>query len=235
MATSTFGGDKKIPMKSPLAKMERRFIDSTIVYIPSWIQGYHLTLMTILWSAAVIAFGWLAQGSLHWLWGTCVMLFLQWFTDSFDGSLGKLRNTGIPRWGYYMDHFLDFVFMNSLLIGYYFLVGAGNRITILCLMALFSAFMTNSFLSFSATNEFKITFLGAGPTEVRIYFILVNIGIICFGMGWVETILPYLLALSIVGLCVIVFRTQKYIWAVDMASKEPQPEPSPDESDKQDT
>ena len=33
------------------------------------------------------------------------------FTDSFDGALGRRRDTGIPKWGYYMDHLLDFVFM----------------------------------------------------------------------------------------------------------------------------
>jgi len=219
MEKEGFGGDKKLPMKSPLAKLERRFIDSTIVHFPPWIQGYHLTLMTILWSAGAIAFGCLAQRSLLWLIGTCVMLFLQWFTDSFDGSLGKLRDTGIPRWGYYMDHFLDFVFMNSLLLGYYFLVGAESRFYVCCLLAVFASFMVNSFLSFSATNEFKITFMGAGPTEVRIYFIVLNILIMVFGVGWVERLLPYILAVSVLGLCVIVFRSQKYIWAIDMKHK----------------
>jgi archaetidylinositol phosphate synthase len=121
MSDKQFGGDKKMPMRTFLAKWERRFIDALVPKFPQWIHGYHLTLMTILWSAGLIAFGYLARGNLSWLWLSSLMLMLQWFTDCFDGALGKFRDTGIPKWGYYMDHLLDFVFLCSILIGYSFL------------------------------------------------------------------------------------------------------------------
>jgi len=87
-----FGGDKKLPMNSLLARYEKRFIDGNVQRFPNWIEGYHLTLTTLLWSAGLIVFGWLARISYHWLWGSSLMLFLQWFTDSFDGALGRHRN-----------------------------------------------------------------------------------------------------------------------------------------------
>jgi hypothetical protein len=79
--------------------------------------------------------------------------------------------------------------------------------------------MVSSYLAFGATNEFKITYLGAGPTEIRIYLVILNCLIMSFGIGWVEKILVYILIVSIAVLCIVVYRTQKYIWKIDMAEK----------------
>jgi len=116
MDNQEFGGDKKLPMKTLLAKYEKKFIDSNVSKFPGWVQGYHLTLMTIPFSAGLIIFGYLAKNNFTWLWLSSLMLFLQWFTDSFDGALGRFRDTGIPKWGFFMDHFLDFVFMSSMIL-----------------------------------------------------------------------------------------------------------------------
>lgn len=147
------------------------------------------------------------------------MLFLQWFTDSFDGALGRYRDTGIPKWGYYMDHLLDFVFMSSVLIGYSFLFDGSGRQIVYILIPVFGSFMVSSYLAFGATNELKITYLGTGPTEIRIYFIVLNCLIISFGVAWIERILVHILIVSIAVLCVVAYRTQKYIWKMDMAHK----------------
>ena len=214
-----FHGDKKLPLKSPLAKVERRFIDYWTPRFPRRIEGYHLTLLTILWSAGLIGFGYLARGSLHWLWLSSVMLFLQWFTDCFDGSLGRYRDTGIPKWGYHMDHFLDFVFMCSALIGYALLFDGLTRTLFLILIPIFGALMVNSYLSFAATNEFKITFLGLGPTEIRLALILFNTAIIAFGVGFVKKALPFIPPVGLVVVVLVVYRTQRYVWHIDMNDK----------------
>ncbi len=187
-----FQGDKKLPLKSPLAKAERRFIDYCVPRFPPWIEGYHLTLTTVLWSAGLILSGYLAKQDLSWLWLASGMLFMQWFTDSFDGARGRYRDTGIPKWGFYMDHFLDFIFMCSILIGYAVLFESLYRIIFLVLIPIFGAFMVNSYLSFAATTEFKITFLGMGPTELRLLIIILNTMIIIFGTGFVEKALPFI-------------------------------------------
>ena len=219
MDNQEFGGDKKLPMRTLLAKYERRLIDGNVHRFPKWIEGYHLTLMTIPLSAGLIVFGYLARSNYNWLWLSSLMLVLQWFTDCFDGALGRFRDTGIPKWGFFMDHFLDFVFMCSVFIGYSFLAeGLSERIVYL-LIPVFGSFMVSSYLSFGATGEFKITYLWAGPTEIRIWFIVLNCLIIRFGTGWIEKALVYILILSIVFLCIVVFRTQKYIWAIDMEEK----------------
>jgi len=218
-ANAPFQGDKKLPLKSPLAKVERRFIDFWVPRFPGWIEGYHLTLTTILWSAGLIIAGHLANQDLHWLWFASVMLFMQWFTDSFDGALGRYRDTGIPKWGFYMDHFLDFIFMCSILIGYALLFEGLYRNIFLALIPIFGAFMINSYLSFAAANEFKITFLGMGPTEARLVIIILNTTIIVFGTNFLTKVLPFIPVLAMVALVVVVYRTQKYIWQIDMKDK----------------
>jgi phosphatidylglycerophosphate synthase len=217
--TEQFGGDKKLPMKSLLAKHERTLIDKYIPKFPKWLEGYDLTLMTILWSMGVIIFGWHAKVNHLWLLPSSVTIALQWFTDSFDGALGRYRDTGIPKWGFYMDHFLDYVFMCSILIGYSFMLDGRDKSLIYMLIPVFGCFMVSSYLAFAATNEFKITFLWAGPTEIRIYFILINFLIILFGTGWIKTLLVYIFAASVIIMCIVVYRTQKYIWNIDMTEK----------------
>jgi phosphatidylglycerophosphate synthase len=216
---SKFKGDQKKPINSITGRLEQRLIRSTIHSVPARIEGYHLTLMTLLWSAGLMGFGYLAQGDVRWLWLSSLLIFFQWFTDSYDGALGRLRDTGIPKWGYYMDHFLDYVFLCSILIGYSFLFGASNVRTVFLILAIFVGFMMNSYISFAATTEFKITFLGFGPTEGRILFILFNTSLIFWGTGWVEPYLRFVVPPLLLGLAVVVYRTQQYIWAVDMADK----------------
>ena len=219
MKEKKFAGDKKLPMTSLLARPERKFIDHFVPRFPRAIEGYHLTLLTILWSAGMILFGRLAQNNILWLSGSCVMLFMQWFTDSFDGSLGRYRDTGIPKWGYYMDHFLDYIFMCAILVGYSFLLEPRVRHLMLLIMPVYGGFMVSSYLSFAATNEFKITYLRLGPTELRILLIFFNITIIVFGTKLLTLAMPWILIILFLGLCFVVFRTQKYIWKIDMEEK----------------
>ena len=214
-----FHGDKKLPLKSPLARAEKRFIDYCVPRFPPWIEGYHLTLTTVLWSAGLIFSGYLAKQDIGWLWFASGMLFMQWFTDSFDGALGRYRDTGIPKWGFYMDHFLDFIFMCSILIGYAVLFEGLYRNIFLVLIPIFGAFMVNSYLSFAATTEFKITFLGMGPTELRLLIIILNTMIIIFGTGFVKKTLPFIPLFTMIALVIVVYRTQKYIWQIDMEDK----------------
>ena len=167
----------------------------------------------------MIVFGYLAAGNLNWLWLSSLVLFLQWFTDSFDGALGRHRDTGIPKWGFYMDHFLDFVFMSSVFLGYSFLFEGLNKVLVFFMVPAFGCLMVSSFLAFGATGEFKITYLRTGPTEVRASFIILNCFLIIFGTAFMEKTLLYVFIAFIAALCLVIYRTQKYIWKIDMQNK----------------
>jgi len=216
MDNDNFQGDKKVPRKSLLATYEKKLIDSTVDKFPQWIQGYHLTLMTIAWSIGLIVFGCLARNNYNWLWLSSIMIFLQWFTDCYDGALGRHRDTGIPKWGFYMDHFLDFVFMSMLFLSYIFLLDGPNKILIAFFVPAFGCLMVSSFLAYGVTEDFKITYLGTGPTEIRLFFIILNALIVKFGIGFIDRLLPYAFIVFVVALSIVIYRTQKYIWAIDM-------------------
>ena len=227
MTEQTTGCDKKAPMKTLLSAPEKKFILWLAPKFPMWTTSRRLTMMTVLWIGGVIGFGMLAgrSGNLNWLWLSSVMIFMQWFTDCFDGAIGRARNEGLIKWGFYMDHFLDFVFMCSVFIGWSFLFdGLHNKLMWFMSLGM-GCLMVNSFLGFGATNSFKITYLGTGPTEMRLYFILINTAITIFGVGWLITSLPYIFIGFWLGIIIVVFRTQRYIYGLDMEIKHQHREP----------
>ena len=218
MTDAPFAGDRKVG-GSLLAGPERWFKRAHVSKIPPWIETHHLTLLTILWSACIVGFSWLAQRHIHWLWCVSLMIALQYVTDLFDGEVGRRRNTGLVKWGFYMDHFLDYVFLCAILIGYSLILPDRLKYMQLFILAVFGAFMVNSFLSFAVTNKFKISYLGIGPTEIRLVFVVVNTLLICFGKTYMGHALPYVLAGSFLGLCYVVYRTGRHLWKVDMDAK----------------
>lgn len=218
---NTFTGDRKVPLKSPLAGVEKKFIAWAVPRVPRSIEGYHLTLTRIAWTAGLFLFGWLAARDLRWLWGSSAMFFLQWLTDCLDGALGRHRDTGIPKWGFYMDHLLDYVFMSAAFLQYLPLAEGSPRSAYLLIawMLIYGALMASSWLAFASTGEFKITFLGVGPTEVCLMFIVLNTLMIFCGPLLLWRLLPFAVPVSFVMCCVIVYRAQRRIWSIDMEQK----------------
>jgi archaetidylinositol phosphate synthase len=217
-----FAGDKKVGI-SIFGKWEKRLVKKYVDKIPKSIETYHLTYSTIVWCAFIILFGFLSRYNIRWLWGTSIMIVFQYITDLFDGAVGRHRNTGLIRWGYYMDHFLDYIFLCSLLIGYSFIFKDEYN-TLFYILVSYGAFMVNSYLSFGATNEFRISYYLIGPTEMRLAFIITNI-LIIFSHDKVplNSFLPAIFWISIVGLIIVVYQAQKMIWKKDMAEKNKNP------------
>jgi len=220
MPDQQFTGDKKVPLRSPLAAPEKRIVQWLTPRFPRFLETNHLTMMTVAWSAGLIAAGYLAaRSNVQWLWLSSAMLFLQWFTDSLDGSIGRYRNTGLRKWGFYMDHFLDYVFMACVFTHYAFLVDHKTVVLLFVWALVYGGMEANSWLEYGATGQFKITYLGAGPTEVRLLFICINTGIIYGGIDWFRKALPWALGVVSVMLVFIVWRNSRRLWAIDMADK----------------
>lgn len=218
MMSEQFAGAEKVG-ESILAPLEHRLARAVLPRIPNWLQTDHLTWMTLVWCALIVGLSALAAGDRRWLWAVSLMVALQYVTDFFDGKLGKYRQTGLVKWGFYMDHFLDYVFLCSLLIGYSFLLSPAGRLHLLFVLAVFAGFMVNSFLTFAATSRFDINFFKFGPTEFRIAIIVINALVVGYGTRGMERALPYVAAGGLVGLSVLVFRTQRVIRAIDFAAK----------------
>ncbi len=214
-----FHGDKK-EGKWLLADAENRLKNRLVPMVPKGVETYHLTLTSLLWCALIIGFSFLARYNIHFLWVVSFAIFGQYITDLLDGEIGRRRNTGLIKWGYYMDHFLDYLFLCSILIGYGLMVEDHNKYLLFYILALFGAFMVNSFLSFAATGAFRISYMGIGPTEIRLIFIIANALIVAFADKFeIARILPIVLAGAAFALFVTVFQTQKMLWKIDMENK----------------
>lgn len=210
-----FAGDKK-KGQSILGPYERKFIDAAIPKIPKPILSHHLTAVTALWSAGCVFFGWLAQDNLHWLHAMSVMVFGQWLTDSFDGSLGKYRKQGLVKWGFFADHLLDLIFAGSVVIAYSFLVEARwLQFLFLILLLITCATMATSFLSFAATNQFQIAYYGLGPTEIRIGYIALNTFVAFVGTTIFSWGVPLIVAINLIAFAILAGQTSKNLWQID--------------------
>jgi len=219
MSKSTFGGATKVG-ESILTGLEKRLVSAYVDKIPKGLETYHLTMLTLLWSALVVCFGWLARGNLHWLWGSSLMIVAQYITDLFDGAVGRRRNTGLVKWGFFMDHFLDYVFLCSLIFAYYLVAPDGYGPWFMALLSITGAHMVHSFLAFAATNEFRIYFAGFGPTEMRLVFIAINTIIIYTWPKYYNITIPLTTLACLLGLIVVVYQTQRRLWEIDMKSKQ---------------
>ncbi len=221
MQHEEFAGAGKINT-SFLSPLERRLAPIVLPRIPKWLETYHLTMLTLVWSLLIVVFSFLAAKNLRWLWAVSAMIALQWVTDHYDGKIGKYRNTGLVRWGYYMDHLLDYFFLCSILIGYAFILPESSRFQLLLMLALFGAYDFSTFLAFAATDKLQISYLKFGPTEFRLALIIINGLLVSFGTKHMISGLKWVNAGAAVGLSVLIYTTHKKIWQLDMAGRQPE-------------
>ena len=216
--TQQFAGATKTNT-SFLTPLERRLAVRVLPRIPSWLETYHLTMLTLVWSGFILFFSYLAARDLRWLWGVSAMVAMQYLTDHYDGKVGKYRGTGLVRWGYYMDHLLDYVFLCSVIIGYSFILPERSRFQILIMLAIFAGYEVSTFLAFAATDRLKISYLKFGPTEFRLALIVINGLLVQFGTRQMVNGLKYVNIGAAIGLALMVYRTHKLLWEADMKQK----------------
>ena len=216
--TQQFAGATK-SNTSFLTPFERRLATRVLPRIPSWLETYHLTMLTLVWSSFILFFSYLAAKDLRWLWGVSAMIALQYVTDHYDGKIGKYRGTGLVRWGYYMDHLLDYFFLCSVIIGYAFILPERSRYQILIMLAIFAGYEFSTFLAFAATDRLKISYLKFGPTEFRLALIIINGLLVEYGTRTMINGLKYVNIGAAIGLALVIYRTHKVIWRLDMEHK----------------
>ena len=216
--TTHFAGATKTNT-SFLTPLERRLAVRVLPRIPTWLETYHLTMLTLVWSGLILFFSYLARTDLRWLWGVSAMVALQYVTDHYDGKIGKYRGTGLVRWGYYMDHLLDYVFLASVIIGYSFILPERSRFQILIMLAIFAGYQVSTFLAFAATDRLEISHLKLGPTEFRLALIVINGLLVQYGTRQMINGLKYVNIGAAIGLALMIYRAHKVIWALDMKHK----------------
>jgi phosphatidylglycerophosphate synthase len=122
------------------------------------------------------------------LWLVPVMLAVNWFGDSLDGTVARVRGHQRPRYGYYLDHAVDLLNATALFTGMAF-SGLMAPVLGLALLLGYVLLCAESFLATHAVGVFRISFSGIGPTELRI---LLSIGAMV--AIWRPVVVPFGLA-----------------------------------------
>lgn len=185
--------------------------------VPAWLQTYHLTMLTFVWIFGVFFSFYFGKDNFIFLFGVSVFVIFQYLTDLLDGAVGRYRNTGLIKWGYYADHFLDFFFMSSIIFGYGLVLGFSAWIFLL--EVIMAGAMVHTFLLVSANEFFNISFLKIGPTESRLFFIVFHAFFAVFGIYKLNLILPYLVTISALVLLIAFLKSQEELWKQDMLNK----------------
>lgn len=140
---------------------------------PKWVSSDLLTFIGFL-GALIIAAGYILSGiSIHFLWLSSLGLVINWYGDSLDGTLARVRNTQRPLYGYYLDHTMDGI--NETIM----FVGAGlsplmHLPLAMAILVLYLLLTISVSINAHLKKEFRLTFIKMGPTEFRMIAIAIN-------------------------------------------------------------
>src|SRR5688500_19248069 len=153
---------------SVLAAAEKRALIWMAERLPRWINSDHLSALGLISMAGA--------GLAFWLTGSdpvagaslvVLCLVLNWFGDSLDGTVARVRDQQRPRYGYYVDHVLDLAGTAMLFAG---LAASGYMAPTVAVLVVAAYYLVSAetFLATHSRGVFKMAFLGVGPTELRV-------------------------------------------------------------------
>lgn len=171
------GNEKAVRIQTSLLNAwEKKTLVSIASRMPRKVTSDTLTLIGILGS--IITFVGFILSNLHpqFLWLCVIGLFVNWYGDSLDGTVARVRQMQRPLYGYFLDHNVDV--LNEVLL----FVGAGLSPFISLPVALFalSGYLSISIYTYTCQivkDEFRLTYGRLGPTEFRL---IVQLLCICF-------------------------------------------------------
>ena len=158
------------------AEAERRVLLWLAARMPAAINSDHLTVLgfvSMFFAGASYAVArWNALGLLL----ATAFLALNWFGDSLDGTLARVRNCQRPRYGFYVDHIIDSVGAVFLMAGFAVSGYIDWRIAA-GMLASFLLLSIESYLATYTLGHFRMSFAKFGPTEIRILLALGNLAL----------------------------------------------------------
>ena len=154
-------------LTSVLTPLEKRALVAMARRMPARINSDHLTGLALVAMLGAGASYWLASVTPIGLYLAVLCLALNWFGDSLDGTLARVRNHQRPRYGFYVDHVVDalgalFLFAGLGLSGYMSPAVAG------ALLIAYLMVTVQVMLATHTLGTFTISYFKMGPTELRI-------------------------------------------------------------------
>jgi archaetidylinositol phosphate synthase len=153
--------------RSLLASAERQLLIATARRLPRWLRSDHLTLLGLAaMPVAGLAFA-LIPRSPWYAALVAAALAVNWFGDSLDGTLARVRCQPRPRYGYYVDHVIDLAGTAALVAG---MAASGLMHPTIAVTVVAAYFLVSAetYLATHTVGIFRLSFAGIGPTELRI-------------------------------------------------------------------
>ena len=153
--------------RSVLAAAEKRLLVRIASRLPTSITSDHLTALAL---AAMLLAGPAFAAIADTPWAAAVFILLlavNWFGDSLDGTVARVRDQQRPRYGFYVDHVIDLA-GTAALIGGMAASGLMTPAIAFAVLAIYFMVAAESFLATHARGVFRMSFAGFGPTELRL-------------------------------------------------------------------
>src|SRR5687768_4265284 len=163
--------------RSVLAAAEKRLLIRIAQRLPASIHSDHLTALALAAMAAAGAGYALARWDVRAIWIVVAALAINWFGDSLDGTVARVRGVERPRYGFYVDHVLDIVGITLLIAG---LASSGFMTPLIALSLLVGYLLVSGevFLATAVRGVFRMSAFGVGPTELRILLAMGTIALL---------------------------------------------------------
>jgi archaetidylinositol phosphate synthase len=141
--------------------------------MPGWMSPDLLTYIGLFAMGLTGLAYYLSQFSNSYLWLASFGLGLNWFGDSLDGTLARVRNQQRPLYGYYLDHLVDAFGVAVMIYGLAYSKLASPEI-LWVILTLFLIASINTYLAASAVKVLKISYAKISTTEARVVLIILN-------------------------------------------------------------
>jgi phosphatidylglycerophosphate synthase len=162
-------GSPERDLGSVLSGVEKRLLVEMAERLPPAIGADTLTLLGLVGMIAAGLSFWAARSEPLFLLAVPLALFVNWFGDSLDGTVARVRGDERPRYGYYVDHVVD-VFGAFFVLGGLGVSGYMSPLVAGGLMVAYLMVSAEIYLAAYAVGTFRIHFFRLGPTELRILF-----------------------------------------------------------------
>jgi archaetidylinositol phosphate synthase len=150
-----------------LSALEKRALLWIAQRLPARVNSDHLTILGFVSLLASGALFWYSRVNRAAVPLAIFFLALNWFGDSLDGTVARVRNKQRPRYGFYVDHILDAVGMFFLMSG---LALSGFMSPAVAYAFLIAYFLLSIeiYLATYTIGTFHLSHWNFGPTELRI-------------------------------------------------------------------
>jgi archaetidylinositol phosphate synthase len=158
------------------ASLEKRALVWMAHHAPRWLTSDQLTALGFIAQIGAGAAYALAHYSRYALLLVNLCLILNWFGDSMDGTLARIRCQQRPRFGFYVDHMVDVLGATALMCGLG-LSGFAHWRTAVAMLIVFLLLSSESYLATYTLSRFQLSQGMFGPTEIRILLIIGNLAL----------------------------------------------------------